>query len=84
VQEALTNTLRHAGPARATVTVRYGDEALELEVADDGRGSTNGYANGHGLIGMRERAAVFGGRVEAGPREAGGYAVRARLPLASS
>jgi signal transduction histidine kinase len=81
VQEALTNALRHAGPARATVTVRYGDEALEIEVADDGRGSTNGHSSGHGLIGMRERAAVFGGHVDAGPRAAGGYAVRARLPL---
>lgn len=58
-QEALTNVLKHAGRARAVVTVRYGSESLELEVADDGVGSTNG-GGGHGLVGMRERAAVFG------------------------
>jgi signal transduction histidine kinase len=81
VQEALTNALKHAGPARADVTVRYGTEALELEVADDGAGSANGDGAGHGLIGMRERAAIFGGFVDAGSRPEGGYAVRARLPL---
>jgi len=81
VQEALTNTLKHAGPATARVTVRYGPEALELEIDDDGTGSANGDGSGHGLIGMHERAAVFGGTVEAGPRAEGGHAVRARLPL---
>jgi signal transduction histidine kinase len=82
VQEALTNTLKHAGSARAEIIVRYGPSAVELEVLDDGRGApaaTNG--SGHGLIGMRERVALYGGRLEAEPRKAGGFAVRARLPL---
>jgi signal transduction histidine kinase len=80
VQEALTNTLKHAGRARAWVTVRYGDQALELEIADDGHSGGNG-ASGHGLSGMRERVRLFGGEVEAGKRAGGGFAVRARLPL---
>jgi signal transduction histidine kinase len=81
VQEALTNALKHAGRASALVNVHYGADALELEVADDGVGAQNGATSGHGLIGMRERAAVFGGRIEAGPRGEGGYTVRASLPL---
>ncbi len=80
VQEALTNALKHAGPARARVLVRYGENVLELEVADTGAGA-NGVGSGHGLAGMRERVAVFGGELESGPRSEGGYAVRARLPL---
>ncbi len=80
LQEALTNVLKHAGTARAVVTIRYGADALELEVADDGAGFTNG-SGGHGLVGMRERAAVFGGTVETGPRHGGGFSVRASLPL---
>ena len=82
VQEALTNTLKHAGQAEAEIVVRYGALALELEVIDNGAGmpaSVNG--SGHGLIGMRERTALYGGQLEAAPRESGGYAVRARLPL---
>jgi signal transduction histidine kinase len=79
-QEALTNALKHAGRARATVVVRYGPDAVELEVADDGAGAANGGDGGHGLIGMRERAALFGGTVAAGPRAGGGFVVRARLP----
>ncbi len=63
------------------MTVDYGDELLDIEVADDGVGSQNGDGSGHGLLGMRERAAVFGGRIEAGPRSGGGYVVRASLPL---
>jgi signal transduction histidine kinase len=81
VQEALTNALKHAGPARARVLVRYGRDALELEVADTGAGGANGAGTGHGLAGMRERVAVFGGELETGPRVEGGFAVRARLPL---
>jgi signal transduction histidine kinase len=81
VQEALTNALKHAGPARAQVLVRYGEDALEVEVADTGGGALNGGGGGHGLAGMRERVAVFGGKLETGPRSGGGYAVRARLPL---
>ena len=84
VQEALTNVIRHAGPARAEVVVRFGERDLQLEIADDGRGSGavhNGDGGGHGLVGMRERAALYGGSVEAGPEPGGGFAVRARLPI---
>jgi signal transduction histidine kinase len=82
VQEALTNALKHAGPARAWVTVHYEPDALVLEIADDGRGvaSVDG-GGGHGLVGMRERVALYGGELAAGPRADGGFAVRARLPL---
>jgi signal transduction histidine kinase len=81
VQEALTNALKHAGPARARVAIRYGEEALELEIEDTGFGTKNGTGGGHGLAGMRERVAVFGGRLDTGPNSGGGFAVRARLPL---
>jgi signal transduction histidine kinase len=82
VQEALTNALKHAGPATARVLVRYGLEDLEVEVTDTGRRPAGGDGTGHGLVGMRERVTLFGGELEAGRRE-GGFAVRARLPLAS-
>jgi signal transduction histidine kinase len=87
VQEALTNVVKHAGPARAQVTIRYRDREVVVEVTDDGRGVTaptgNGRARvGHGLIGMTERVQVFGGDLEAGPRPGGGFRVAARLPLA--
>jgi len=81
VQEALTNARKHAGPARAQVALSYKGEVLELEVTDDGRAAASAGDGGHGLIGMRERVALYGGTLEAGPRPAGGYAVRARLPL---
>ncbi len=83
VQEALTNTLKHAGRASATVRLRYEPDRFAIEVADDGRGAAAlpGDAGGHGLVGMRERVGLFGGRLEAGPRASGGYAVRAVLPL---
>lgn len=82
VQEALTNSLKHAGDAEAEVLVRYDDTALELEVVDNGSGGgTGGDGSGHGLIGMRERVALYGGLLEAGARNGHGYAVRARLPL---
>jgi signal transduction histidine kinase len=80
VQEALTNVLKHGGDARATVVVAYGDRTLELEIADDGRGGTPD-GSGHGIVGLRERVALFGGSLEATNREGGGFAVRARLPL---
>jgi signal transduction histidine kinase len=83
VQEALTNALKHAGPARARVVIRYGADDLELEIADDGLGGGNGTGPGYGLIGMRERVSVYGGELEAGPQAAGGYALRVRLPLES-
>jgi signal transduction histidine kinase len=83
IQEALTNAIKHAGATSAEVVVRYGDGAVELLVADDGRGLSDGAAEsgGHGLVGMRERVAVYGGELEAGPRPEGGYSLRARLPL---
>lgn len=81
VQEALTNTLKHAGEAHARVLLRYGPEALEIEVADDGRGAIDADGGGQGLIGMRERVQLFGGTLESGPRPGGGFLVRARLPL---
>ena len=79
VQEALTNVLKHAGPARARVLLTYGLDTVDFEVVDDGRGSQNG--QGHGLVGMRERVALFGGTLEAGPVDPSGFRVRARLPL---
>jgi signal transduction histidine kinase len=87
VQEALTNVVKHAGPASAQVTVGYHDQDVTVEVTDDGQGSAaptgDGQARvGHGLIGMRERVAAFGGDLEAGPRPGGGFRVVARLPFA--
>lgn len=86
VQEALTNARKHAGKASAAVTVRYSPDALELEIVDDGGGSGDGdvSAGGHGLVGMRERVALFGGDLHAGPQPGGGFRVHARLPLADS
>jgi signal transduction histidine kinase len=81
VQEALTNTLKHAGATSAWVNVRYRDHALELEIVDDGHSGSNGAGEGYGIAGMRERVKLFGGELEAGRRSDGGYAVRARLPL---
>ena len=82
VQEALTNVLRHAGPARCTVRVIYTADALELRITDDGqRANGNSNGAGHGLIGMRERVALFGGEFFAGPVPGGGFAVQATLPL---
>ena len=82
VQEALTNALKHAGEARASVRVRYADDSLELEVVDDGAGAPAELASGgHGLVGMRERVALYGGRFEAGRRPAGGFTVRVLLPI---
>jgi signal transduction histidine kinase len=83
VQEALTNVLKHAGQASAQVTVRCGADEVLIEVTDDGAGPQAGGPpdGGHGLAGMRERVTLFGGELVAGPRPAGGFAVRARLPL---
>jgi signal transduction histidine kinase len=79
VQEALTNVLKHAEATRVDVLLRYGARSLELEVTDDGTGTApNG--SGHGLIGMRERAALYGGTLTAGPRPSGGFFVAAQLP----
>ena len=83
VQEALTNALKHAGTARARVRVTYLPDAIQLEVSDDGRGA-NAVAAGHGLVGMRERVALYGGEIFAGTLAEGGFTVRARLPLTSA
>ncbi|MEO3756110.1 sensor histidine kinase [Streptomyces sp. B6B3] len=81
VQEALTNTVRHSGSRTARVRLRYTDEGLELRIDDDGPATGDSTVGGNGLVGMRERAAAFGGTVTAGPREDGGFRVTARLPL---
>ncbi|HEY5099478.1 MAG TPA: histidine kinase [Gaiellaceae bacterium] len=82
VQEALTNVVKHAQDAAAEVVIRYEPRALELVVVDDGHGgATSRNGSGHGLIGMRERVALYGGTLETGKRDRGGYAVRARLPF---
>jgi signal transduction histidine kinase len=87
VQEALTNVVKHAGPAHAQVVVGYRDQDVTVEVIDDGRGAVTSASDGrvgsgHGLIGMRERVQVFGGDLQTGPRPGGGFRVAARLPLA--
>src|SRR5918995_3721888 len=81
VQEALTNTLKHAHAATARVDVRFGAHSLEVEIVDDGTAAGEAPGRGHGLIGMRERAAVFGGELQAGPRSQGGFVVRAFIPF---
>jgi signal transduction histidine kinase len=81
VQEGLTNVIKHAGQANAQVRVRYLDHALELQVTDDGPGRPDGEPGGHGLLGVRERVALFGGSFQAGNRAEGGFGLRALLPL---
>jgi signal transduction histidine kinase len=81
VQEALTNTIKHAEASRADVVVRYSAEELTIDVLDDGVGPSENGDGGHGLIGMRERVSLYDGRLEAGPRPEGGFAVCARFPL---
>ncbi|MGW4113530.1 sensor histidine kinase [Actinosynnema sp. NPDC004786] len=83
VQEALTNAVKHAAGGAAAVTVAYGADHLRVEVEDTGGGPGPGAAagNGHGLIGLRERLAVYGGTLDAGPRPGGGYRVTAAIPL---
>jgi signal transduction histidine kinase len=87
LQEALTNAVKHAGPGRARVLVRYGEDVLEVQVRDEGgggaalgRGPADG-RRGQGLVGMRERVNLFGGELHAGPAPGGGFTVDARLPL---
>ncbi|WP_433075047.1 sensor histidine kinase [Dactylosporangium sp. CA-052675] len=84
VQESLTNTLQHAGPApAATVRIAYRPGAVELEITDSGTGAAASPGGGHGLVGMRERATLYGGTFDAGPSLGGGWRVRARIPLAA-
>jgi signal transduction histidine kinase len=80
-QEALTNARKHSIDSSAVVVLRYGSDEVELSVENDGRPTDEGHRGGHGLIGMRERVAVFGGSLETGPRAGGGFRVLARLPL---
>jgi signal transduction histidine kinase len=82
VEESLTNTLKHARAGTASVLLRYGQATVDLEIVDDGDGggAPNGHAGGYGIVGMRERVAMFGGSLSAGRRATGGYAVRASLP----
>jgi signal transduction histidine kinase len=83
VQESLTNVLKHAiAPSAVEVLVRWEEEHLELRVGDDGRTPVSTGEPGHGLAGMRERLAIFGGELSAGPSASGGWRVRALLPLA--
>jgi signal transduction histidine kinase len=87
VQEALTNTLKHAGTATTTVRLAFRPDGITVAIEDAGDAAPPAGAvtdsGGHGLLGMRERFGLYGGEVEAGPRPGGGYAVRGRLPLAS-
>ena len=85
-QEAITNALKHASASKVAVTVRYRDEHVEVEVVDDGvgGGTTDGDGLGHGIIGMRERAALYGGELRAEPRPGGGFRVFVSLPVAES
>ena len=85
VQESLTNALRYAGPATTEVSFNYGPDRVIIQIDDNGRGvtadSSTWSGSGHGITGMRERAAAVGGTLEAGPRHGGGFRVRASLPV---
>ena len=83
LQEALSNVLRHAGAVPTTVSVRHDAAALTVQVDDGGSGApaASDGVGGHGLMGIRERVALFGGAVEAGPRPEGGFRLAARFPL---
>ena len=83
VQEALTNSLKHAGPSHAQVVIHYRADELALEITDDGTGNGEDGGAGQGLIGMRERVTLYGGVFQSGRRDSSGYSVRARLPLDS-
>ncbi|MEP6979989.1 MAG: sensor histidine kinase [Nakamurella sp.] len=88
VQEALTNVLKHAPASRVDVRLRYRETSVEVEITDDGSSAgswtpRSGASTGYGLVGMRERVAVHGGELVVGPREAGGFRVRANLPAAT-
>jgi len=82
VQEALTNTLKHAGASHADVTIRHRADGIELQVLDDGAGTAATNGHGHGLVGIRERVKIYGGHMTAGPvPEGGGFLLNARLPI---
>ena len=81
IQEGLTNALKHADASHADVTVRYGSNELQIEILDDGRGAATTNGVGHGLVGIRERVALFGGVLATGRSDLGGYLLTARLPF---
>ncbi len=81
VQEGLTNALKHAGPAQVRAVLRYGEDELQVDIADDGGGAGNGAGARRGLAGLRERVEVFGGRLEAGPQAGGGWTLKATFPV---
>ncbi len=81
VQESLTNVIRHSGASRATVSVKYEPSVVTIQVDDNGQGAAGTPADGHGVMGMRERAEAIGGKLEAGVREGGGFRVRTVLPV---
>lgn len=83
VQEAVTNAIRHSHGQHATVTIRYLPGAVQVEVTDDGRSTAQAQTGGHGMTGMRERAALYGGKVTTERTTAGGFVIRANLPLVS-
>jgi signal transduction histidine kinase len=84
VQEALTNALKYAAPAHVEVVVHYVENAIVLEVVDNGAGLSNGQGTGNGLVGMRERVALFGGDLRVGRRAEGGWALQATLPVGAA
>ena len=84
MQEALTNTLKHAHATQAEVRLQWQDDSLEIEIHDNGLGSTSTNGTGHGIVGMRERLALLGGTLDAGPATDGGFTVLARFPLSSA
>ena len=81
IQEGLTNSLKHAGPVAARIIVSYRPTELAVEVTDEGGSATHGFGSGRGLAGIRERVAVFGGRLQVGPRPNGGWSLRAAFPV---
>jgi signal transduction histidine kinase len=83
IQEALTNVVKHARDARARTRITYRPGSIELSVENDGAAAAEPRADGSGLLGMRERVTLYDGDLEAGPRANGGFAVRARIPIAA-
>src|SRR5207237_5587431 len=83
IQEGLTNALKHARASRADVTLRYGPDALELEVRDDGEGQATTDGLGHGLVGIRERVKIYGGAMSAETANGSGFILSTRLPLSA-